>query len=367
MKSFHLAVFPADGIGPEVIAASRQVLSKLEEIHGGVHFDCQEFDWSSTRYQKTGAMMPDDGLQQLEKGGFDGILLGPVGSPDVPDHITLWGLLIPLRQGLDQYVNLRPLRLLEGVSTPLAGQEPRSLDMVCFRENSEGEYAGVGGRVHARKPEEVAIQAIVFTRSVTERLMRFAFDWARKHDRKRVTSVTKSNSMQYNMVFWDDVFQQVAAENPTMSHDKQLVDSMTARMVTHPGTVDCFVTSNLFGDILTDLGAAITGSLGLAPSANLNPERKYPSMFQAIHGSAFDLAGKNQANPIASIWSVQMMLDHLGETELATALMHAIETVLREGRVRTRDLGGSSSTTEMTGAVCQALAAAGGAKTGKGK
>ena len=364
MTDYHLAIFPADGIGPEIIAADRQVLHKLTELHGGIRFECQEFDWSSTRYSQTGEMMPKDGLRQIERGGFDGLLVGPVGSPDVPDHITLWGLLLPIRQGLDQYVNLRPMRLLEGVSTPLKDQEPRSLDMVCFRENSEGEYAGVGGRVHAHKPEEVAIQSIVFTRSVTERLMRFAFGWAKQHDRKRVTNVTKSNSMQYNMVFWDDVFGQVAGEFPTVATDKQLVDSMTVRMVTHPGTVDCLVTSNLFGDILTDLGAALTGSLGLAPSANLNPERKYPSMFQAIHGSAFDLAGKNQANPIASIWSTQMLLDYLGETELATLLMHAIEAVLRAGKVRTRDLGGSHSTTDMTDAVCQALEVAAGTRGG---
>ncbi len=357
VKNHNIAVLPADGIGPEVIAAGRQVLETLERLDGNTRFEFQEFDWSSTRYEKTGAMMPEDGLKQLESGGFAAILLGPVGSPNVPDHITLWNLLLPIRQSFEQYINLRPLRLLEGVTTPLAGQEGRSLDMVCVRENSEGEYAGAGGVVHRGQPEAVALQTIVFTRSVTERLMNFAFEWAHKHDRKRVTSVTKSNSMQHNMVFWDEVFGEVAAKYPGVSNDKQLVDSMTARMVTHPGTLDVFVCSNLFGDILSDLGAAITGSLGLAPSANLNPERKYPSMFQAIHGSAFDLAGKQQANPIASIWSAQMMLDHLGEAELATRLMHAIETVLREGKVRTRDLGGENSTGEMTDAICQALEA----------
>lgn len=355
LNNFHIAVFPADGIGPEVIAASRRVLEALQALHGGVRFQFQEFDWGSTYHRKTGDMMPHDGLQQLERGGFDAILMGPVGSPDVPDHITLWGLLLPIRQGLDQYINLRPARLLEGISTPLRNHDPHSLNMVCVRENSEGEYSGIGGRVHTHKPEEVAVQSIVFTRSITERLIRFTFEWALKHNRKRVTSVTKSNSMQHNMVFWDDVFQQIAVDYPSLSHDKQLVDSMTVRMVAHPETVDVFVASNLFGDILSDLGAALTGSLGLAPSANLNPERKYPSLFQAVHGSAFDLVGKNKANPIASIWSAQMMLEFLGETELATRLMHAIEAVLRESRVRTRDLGGSSSTTEMTDAVCQAL------------
>jgi tartrate dehydrogenase/decarboxylase / D-malate dehydrogenase len=357
MKTYNVAVLPADGIGPEVISAGRTVLERLARQHGGVAFKFEEFDWSTNRYRRTGKMMPDDGVEQLDRGGFDAILLGPVGDPDVPDHITLWGLLLPIRQGLEQYVNLRPMRLLEGVTTPLAGRAPRNLDMVCFRENSEGEYAGVGGRVHRGAAEEVAIQTIVFTRSVTERLMRFAFEWAAKHHRKRVTNVTKSNSMQFNMVFWDDVFAAVAAAFPKTSHDKQLVDSMTARMVTQPDTVDVFVCSNLFGDILTDLGAALTGSLGLAPSANLNPERRHPSLFQAIHGSAFDIMGKGMANPIATVWSIQMMLDHLGQTELAGRLMRAIETVLRTGKVRTRDLGGTSSTQEMTEAICRAAEA----------
>ncbi|GAC1377638.1 MAG: tartrate dehydrogenase [Hymenobacter sp.] len=355
MKHFNLAVFPADGIGPEVIAASQQVLQKLQQLHGGVRFEAQEFGWGSAHYEKTGAMMPENGLQQLKDGGFDGILMGPVGSQTIPDHVTLWGLLLPIRQGLDQYVNLRPMRLLDGVASPLRNEGQRPINMVCVRENSEGEYAGVGGRVHLNKPQELAIQSIVFTRSVTERVMRFAFDYAQQHGRQLVTNVTKSNSMQYNMVFWDDIFQQVAAEHPAVGTDKQLVDSMTARMVSQPETVDVFVASNLFGDILSDLGAALTGSMGLAPSANLNPERRYPSLFQAIHGSAFELVGKNVANPIASIWSVQMMLEFLGEAELAARLMHAIETVLREQRVRTRDLGGRHSTTEMTLAVCQAL------------
>ncbi len=353
MKKYHLASIPADGIGPEVLGSSRRVLSALAEAHGGVEFEFRELDWGSERYLRSGEMMPPDGVRQLERGGFDGILLGPVGSEKIPDHVTLWGLLIPIRQGLDQYVNLRPMRLLEGVDTPLQGQDHRSLNMVCVRENSEGEYAGVGGRVHTGKPEEVAIQTIVFTRSITERLMRFSFEWAQKHGRKKVTSVTKSNSMQFNMVFWDDVFAKVSAEYPGVAIDKQLVDSMTVRMVNKPGTVDVFVASNLFGDILTDLGAALTGSLGLAPSANLNPERTYPSLFQAIHGSAFDLVGKNQANPIASVWAAQLMLDFLGEEELSTRLMHAIETVLKEGKVRTRDIGGQNSTTDMTDALCR--------------
>jgi len=355
VKNYHLAIFPADGIGPEVIAASRQVLRKLEQLHGGVCFEERAFDWGSGHYERTGAMMPADGLHQLEQGGFEAILMGPVGSPTIPDHVTLWGLLLPIRQGFDQYVNLRPMRQLDGVASPLRNPERHPIDMVCIRENSEGEYAGVGGRVHRQRPQEVALQSIVFTRAATERVMRFAFDYAHRHGRRLVTNVTKSNSMQHNMVFWDDIFREVAAGYPAQATDQQLVDSMTARMVSQPETVDVFVASNLFGDILTDLGAALTGSMGLAPSANLNPERRYPSLFQAIHCSAFGLEGRNVANPIASIWSVQLMLEFLGETELAARLMHAIETVLREQRVRTRDLGGTSSTTDVAAAVCQAL------------
>lgn len=355
MRTVHLAVVPADGIGPEVIRSSTSVLKSLAEADGGIRFDFREFDWGSERYLKTGKMMPDDGIQQLEKGGFDAILLGPVGDLRIPDHITLWGLVLAIRQAFDQYVNLRPMRLLEGVDTPLKNRTPQDLDMVCFRENSEGEYSGAGGRIHQGQDNELAIQSIVFTRSTTERLMRFAFEWAVKHNRDLVTNVTKSNSMQHNMVFWDDVFRDVSARYPKMKTDQQLVDSMTVRMVNRPDTLDVCVASNLFGDILTDLGAALTGSLGLAPSANINPEKKYPSMFQAIHGSAFDIVGKNLANPVASIWSAQLMLDFLGETELATRLMQAIESVLREKKVRTRDLGGSNSTDEVTAAICGVL------------
>ena len=355
MKHLNLAVIPADGIGSEIIAAAKIVLQCLGAEHGGVKFEFREFDWGSQRYLQTGKMMPDNGLAELEKSGFNAILLGPVGDRKIPDHVTLWGLLLPIRQGFDQYVNLRPLKLLEGVETPLKGKHSCDLDMVCMRENSEGEYSGIGGRVHKGKPEEVAIQSIVFTRSVSERLMRFAFDWAVRHGRKRVTNVTKSNSMQHNMVFWDEIFAEIASEYTQIGNDQQLIDSMTVRMIEKPETVDVFVASNLFGDILSDLGAALAGSLGLAPSANLNPEKKYPSLFQAIHGAAFDIAGKNLANPLATIWSVQLMLDFLGETELSDCLMQAIKQVLSAGKVRTQDLGGTASTTDMTEAVCRAL------------
>ena len=351
MKVYRLAVLPGDGIGPEVITESVQTLTTLATIHGGFRFDIQQFDWNTERYLREGALMPADGLAVLARGNFDGILLGPVGDPRVPDHITLWGLLLPIRQNFDQYVNLRPLRLLPGINSPLANKNPGEIDLVCIRENTEGEYAGVGGRVHQGTAEEVAIQSIVFTHKGTERIMRYAFEYARHHGRKKVTSATKSNSMQYNMVFWDEVFQHVASEYPDIAHEQQLIDSLAARFVSQPESLDVVVASNLFGDILTDLGAAVSGSLGLAPSANLNPERRYPSLFQAIHGSAPDIAGKGISNPIASIWSGQLLLDFLEEHEAATMLMRAIEGVLASGKVRTPDLGGTATTRQVGEAI----------------
>ncbi|HEU5226864.1 MAG TPA: tartrate dehydrogenase [Ktedonobacteraceae bacterium] len=351
MKRYQLAVMPGDGIGPEVIAESVQTLTTLAQIHGGFHFEIQQFDWGTERYLRTGSLMPDDGLTLLERGGFDGILLGPVGDPRVPDHITLWGLILPIRQAFDQYVNLRPARLLPGVRSPLADKRPQDIDIVCVRENTEGEYAGVGGRVHRGTEQEVAIQSTVFTRQGTERIIRYAFEYARQCKRKKVTNATKSNSMQYNMVFWDEIFHQVAAEYPDIHHEQQLIDSLSARFVSRPESLDVVVASNLFGDILTDLGAAISGSLGLAPSANLNPQRRYPSLFQAIHGSAPDIAGKGIANPIASIWSGQLLLDFLGESEVATLLMRAIEAVLAAGKVHTPDLGGTATSRQLGQAI----------------
>ncbi len=354
-REIRLAVLPGDGIGPEVMAESVRVLETIAKLDSDLAIDKTFFDWGSERYLKEGSMMPSDALDQLGNKRFDAILLGPVGDPRIPDHITLWGLLLPIRQHFDQYVNLRPMRLFEGVDSPL--RSAPVIDMVCVRENTEGEYAGVGGRVHAGKMEELAIQSIVFTRAGTERIIRFAFDWARQHGRRHVTSATKSNSMQHNMVFWDEIFQAVASEYPEIGTDQQLIDSFTARMVDSPDSVDVFVGSNLFGDILSDLGAAVTGSLGLAPSANLNPERQYPSLFQAVHGSAPDITGKGIANPIASIWSLQMMLDFLGEERWAVRLLEAIEQVLRERRIRTPDLGGRNTTRELGAAICQALKA----------
>jgi tartrate dehydrogenase/decarboxylase / D-malate dehydrogenase len=351
MRHYQIAVLPGDGIGPEVITESVKTLEALAELHADFHLDTQYFDWGTERYLRDGSLMPKDGLAMLERGGFDGILLGPVGDPRVPDHLTLWGLLLPLRQGFDQYVNLRPMRLLPGVQSPLVGKGPAEIDMVCIRENTEGEYAGVGGRVHQGMEEEVAIQSMVFTRTGTERIIRSAFEYARRHGRKKLTSATKSNSLQYSMVFWDEVFAQVAASYPDIAHEQQLVDSLAARIVSRPESLDVIVASNLFGDILTDLGAAISGSLGLAPSANLNPMRRYPSLFQAIHGSAPDITGKGIANPIASIWSGQLLLDHLGEQEAAVTLMRAIEEVLAAGEMRTPDLGGTATTRQLGEAI----------------
>ena len=351
MRHYRLAVLPGDGIGPEVIPESVQTLEALADLQGGFRLDSVSFDWGTERYLREGALMPTDGLATLERGGFDAILLGPVGDPRVPDHLTLWGLLLPIRQGFDQYVNLRPMRLLPGVQSPLAGKSPVEIDMICVRENTEGEYAGMGGRIHQGMPDEVAVQTSAFTRKGTERIVRYAFEYARQHGRKGVLSATKSNSLQYSMVFWDEVFQQIAAEYADITHEQQLIDSLAARMIAKPESLDVIVASNLFGDILTDLGAAVAGSMGLAPSANLNPERRYPSLFQAIHGSAPDIAGRGIANPIASIWSAQLLLDFLGEREAAALLMQAIESVLAAGQVRTPDLGGTATTRQMGEAI----------------
>jgi len=355
MRHYKIAVAPGDGIGVEVFAEAQKALQALTELDGGLKFETKEFDWGCERYLKQGSMMPADTLTMVESEGFNAILLGPVGDPRVPDHISLWGMLLPFRQGFDQYINLRPVRLLEGVPGPLAGKGPKDIDMICVRENVEGEYCGSGGRMYRGTSDEIATQTGVFTRRGTERVIRYAFEYARQHKRKKVTSATKSNAINYSMVFWDDIFREVAARYPGIAHEQQLIDSMCARFVMKPESLDVVVASNLFGDILTDLGAAIAGSMGLAPSANLNPERKYPSLFQAIHGSAPDIAGKGISNPIATLWSVSMMLDHLGEPALGAALLKAIEKVLAAGKVRTPDLGGKAKTREVGKAVLDAL------------
>ena len=354
MRHYNLAVMPGDGIGPDVMSEAIAILQALAELDGGVKFETQHYDWGSERYLRYGAMMPLDAMKVLEAAGFNAILLGPVGDPRVADHITLWGMLLPIRQGFDQYINLRPVRLLQGVTSPLAGKRPQDIDIVCVRENCEGEYCGVGGRVYQGTPQESAVQSAVFTYHGTERVIRYAFEYARRHGRKKVTNATKSNAINYSMVFWDDIFREVSAKYPDVQHEQQLIDSLCARFVTAPESLDMVVASNLFGDIVTDLGAAIAGSMGLAPSANLNPEGRYPSLFQAIHGSAPDLAGKGIANPIATVWSVSMMLDHLGEAKLGSALLHAIESVIAERKVRTPDLGGESTTKQVGQAIVSA-------------
>jgi len=352
MKSHHIAVIPGDGIGKEVIPEGIKVLNRVAEVDGRFRLEFENFPWGCEYYLDKGRMMPPDGLAILSE--FDAIYLGACGAPSVPDHISLWGMLLPIRKGFDQYVNLRPVRLLPGIESPLRDKKPEDIDFVCVRENTEGEYSGVGGRVHSNTEIEVALQTSVFTRHATERVIRFAFELAQKRSRKKVTSVTKSNAMQYGMVFWDDVFADVAAEHPDIETEKWLVDALAARFVTHPHTLDVVVGSNLMIDILSDLGGALQGSLGLSPSANLDPSGRYPSMFEPVHGSAPDIAGKGIANPIASIWAAAMMLEHLGEPGAAGLVMQAIEATTGEG-ILTPDLGGDAKTIDMGDYICHKL------------
>ncbi|HHY46656.1 MAG TPA: tartrate dehydrogenase [Firmicutes bacterium] len=354
MKRYHIAVIPGDGIGKEVVPEGLKALKAIAECHGGLDFQFEEFPWGCEYYLKTGSMMPQDGLDILKN--YDAILFGAVGSPGVPDYISLWGLLLPIRKTFDQYVNLRPIQLLPGVSGPLRDKGPEDIDFVVVRENTEGEYAGAGGRIHVGTSYEVALQTGVFTRHATERIIRYAFELARERGRrKRLTGITKSNAWNYGMVFWDEVFKEVGRDFPDVEARLMHVDAAAMMFVLHPEEFDVVVGSNLFADILTDLGAAIQGSLGLAPSANINPERKFPSLFEPTHGSAPDIAGKGIANPIGTLWSIKMMLDFLGEAEAADVLMNAIKQVLLEGKVRTPDLGGTSTTQEVGGAVCRLI------------
>jgi tartrate dehydrogenase/decarboxylase/D-malate dehydrogenase len=349
MRTWKIAVIPGDGIGKEVITAAVDVLKACVERDGGFALSFSEFDWGSERYKNTGALMPDDGVETLK--AFDAILFGSVGAPDVPDHVTLWGLRLAICQGLDQYANVRPVYLLPGVQSPLRDVAPRELDWVIVRENSEGEYAGQGGRSHRGSALEVATEVAIFTRAGVERIMRFAFALARARRRKQLTIVTKSNAQRFGLVLWDEVAAMVAVDFPDVSWDKMLVDAMTARMVLNPSSLDTIVATNLHADILSDLAAALAGSLGLAPTANLNPERRYPSMFEPIHGSGFDIMGKGIANPLASFWSAALMLDHLGETGASAALMAAIERVVRDPALHTADIGGRATTVEVTEAI----------------
>lgn len=350
MEHYQIAIIPGDGIGQDVIAEGITTLDLLGELTNSYRLEYRSFPWSCRYYLEHGHMMPADGLKQLE--GFPAIYFGACGFPAlVPDHISLWGLILPIRKYFQQYVNLRPIRLLPGLRGRLYDKGEREINFVCVRENTEGEYAGVGGRVHVNTPDEVAIQTIVFTRMGVERIIRYAFELAQQMGRKQVTSVTKSNAMQYNMVFWDDVFREVAADYPAIRTTQYHIDAIAARFITNPETLDIVVASNLFADILTDLGGALQGSMGIPPSANIDPTHKHPSMFEPVHGSAPDIAGKGIANPIAAHWAAYMLLDFLGQQEAAALLMQAIEATTSEGTVLTPDLGGKATTGESSDAI----------------
>jgi tartrate dehydrogenase/decarboxylase/D-malate dehydrogenase len=349
-RAFKIAVIPGDGIGGDVTAEGIRVLDRLAELSGGnLSFEWVHFPWGCRYYVETGRMMDADGLDRLR--GFDAIYFGAVGWPDVPDHISLWGLRLAICQGFDQYANVRPVQLLPGVQSPLRAPPP-AMEWVVVRENTEGEYAGLGGRnLRGRGPgREVALQTSLFTEEGCERIMRFAFDLARSRRRKKVTSVTKSNAQQYGMVLWDEVFRRVAGEYPDVETDQGLVDAMAARFVLKPETLEVVVASNLFADILSDLGGALAGGLGMAPSANLNPERRHPSMFEPVHGSAPDIAGQGIANPIGAIWSAALMLEHLGLADEAARVVRAISATTAAGQV-TPDLGGRCTTREVGDAI----------------
>jgi tartrate dehydrogenase/decarboxylase / D-malate dehydrogenase len=347
MNTHRIAVIAGDGIGKEVVPAGMAVLETA--LRGsGVGLEFVELPWSCEYYIQYQRMMPEDGLERLKE--FDAIYLGAIGSPAVPDRVTA-ELLLRIRQRFDQYVNLRPMRLLAGLTSPLAERGPADIDMICVRENSEGEYSGVGGRVRVGTPHEVAEQTGVFTRNGIERILRYGFEVASKRPRKMLASATKSNALAFSMVLWDEVADIVRKDYPTVDYRKYHVDALAARMVTHPQTIDVVVASNMFGDILTDIGSAISGSLGIAPGANINPERRYPSMFEPIHGSAPDIAGQGIANPIGAIWAGALMLEHLGHPDLHDRLVHALERVVATGKVRTPDLGGSSNTKQVADAV----------------
>jgi len=351
-RTLQIAAIPGDGIGPDVLAAGLEVVSAAAR-DCGLQLRVTPFPWGCDYYVRHGRMMDEDGLSRLED--FDAIYFGAVGAASVPDHVSLWELILPIRQRFDQYVNLRPMRLMPGVSCPLAGRGPADLDMVCVRENSEGEYSGLGGRLKQGTPKEMAKATALFTRKGIERIARFAFELAAQRPRRLLASATKSNALRHTMVLWDEVVEGVAKEYPQVGWRKYHVDALAARMVTAPDTLDVIVGSNLFGDILTDLGAALTGSLGLAPGANINPERAHPSMFEPVHGSAPDIAGRGIANPIGAVWAGALMLEHLGSREAHDLVLRAIERVLAERRVRTPDLGGTATTREMASALRAAL------------
>jgi tartrate dehydrogenase/decarboxylase/D-malate dehydrogenase len=353
MNTYRIAAIPGDGIGTEVVSAGLQVLHALAKREGSLQFQVDHFDWGGEYYKKHGRMMPENGRSLIRN--HDAILFGSAGHPDIPDHITLWGLRLAICQPFDQYANVRPARVLPGITSPLRSVKRSELDWVIVRENSEGEYAGVGGRVHQGSPLEAATDVAMFTRAGVERVMRFAFRLARSRPRKLLTVVTKSNAQRHAMVMWDEIASEIAAEFKDVTWDKMLVDAMTMRMVMRPETIDTVVATNLHADILSDLAAALAGSLGIAPTANLNPERVFPSMFEPIHGSAFDIMGKGIANPIGTFWSAVMMLEHLGEKAAGDRLMQAIERVTADKRFHTPDLGGKAKTADVTAAVIDAI------------
>jgi tartrate dehydrogenase/decarboxylase / D-malate dehydrogenase len=353
MKTYKIAAIPGDGIGTEVVSAGVDVLDAIAKRDGNFTFSFDHFDWGGEYFKKHGRMMPQNGRDLIRK--HDAILFGSAGHPDIPDHVTLWGLRLAICQPFDQYANVRPTRILPGIKSPLRDVDSDRLDWVIVRENSEGEYAGVGGRAHQGSPLEVATDVAMFTRAGVVRIMRFAFKLARSRPRKKLTVVTKSNAQRHAMVMWDEIAAEVAAEFPDVAWDKMLVDAMTMRMVIKPETVDTIVATNLHADILSDLAAALAGSLGIAPTANLNPEREFPSMFEPIHGSAFDIMGKGIANPIGTFWSNVLLLEHLGEKAAADRLMKAIERVTADARFHTPDLGGKARTAEVTAAVIAAI------------
>lgn len=354
MDHYSIALIPGDGIGVDVVREGKRVLDTVSELHGGFSLSYREFEWSCEYYAKNGRMMPDDGLEMLKD--FDTIFLGAVGYPGVPDHVSLWGLLLPIRREFEQYINLRPVKLLKGIESPLAGKTSNDLNFTVIRENNEGEYSNIGGRMYSGTDMDMAIQNSVFTKRGVERVLRYAFDLAQKQgEKKHVTAATKSNGINHTMPFWDEYVKKVNQEYPDVTSSTVHIDALAANFVIKPETMDVVVASNLFGDILTDLGAAIVGGLGIAPSANINPEKKYPSMFEPVHGSAPDIAGQGIANPLASIWCTSMMLDHLGQEESAKAIIDAMEEVLEERDFRTPDLGGHSSTEEVGRAICTKL------------
>ncbi|MGR4871324.1 tartrate dehydrogenase [Variovorax sp. LARHSF232] len=354
MKTYKIATIPGDGIGKEVVPAGQQVLEVLAAASGsGFKFEFENFAWGGDYFRQHGVMMPDDGLDALR--GKDAILFGSAGDPHIADHITLWGLRLKICQGFDQYANVRPTRILPGIDAPLKRCGREDLNWVIVRENSEGEYAGVGGRAHQGHPIEVATDVSMMTRAGVERIMRFAFKLAQARPRKLLTVITKSNAQRHAMVMWDEIALQISREFPDVKWDKELVDAATARMVNKPASLDTIVATNLHADILSDLAAALAGSLGIAPTGNIDPERRYPSMFEPIHGSAFDIMGKGLANPVGTFWSVVMLLEHLGENDAAQRVMQAIEAVTADPSLHTGDLGGKATTEQVTRAVCERL------------